>query len=56
MANEATVTIPLEEYIDLRRRADENLYLAERLGQFEQRLWNMETKVLDLEMVVRDGK
>ena len=56
MANEATVTISLEEYIELRRRADENFYLADRLGQFEQRLWNCEKKVLDLEGMVRCGK
>ena len=56
MANEATVTIPLEEYIELRRRADENLYLAERLGQFEQKLWNLENKVFDLEGEMKYGK
>ena len=39
MANEATVTISLEEYIELRRKADENLYLATQLGSFENKLW-----------------
>lgn len=55
-ANETMVTIPLEEYIDLRRKADENLYLATQLGSFEQKLWNLENKVLDLEGMVRYGK
>ena len=56
MANETTVTIPLEEYIDLRKKAEENLYLATQLGAFEQKLWNLEGKVLDLERMVRDGQ
>ena len=54
--SETTVTIPLEEYIELRRKADENLYLATQLGAFDQKLWNLESKVLDLERVVQDGK
>lgn len=49
MANEATVTIPLEEYIELRRKADENLYLATELGAFRDRLWNLETRLGDFE-------
>ena len=56
MANEATVTIPLEEYIERRRKADENLYLANQLGRFEDRLFNFEGKLFDLERMVRDGK
>ncbi len=47
MANEATVTIPLEEYIELRRKADENLYLANQLGQMDQRMWNNEKRLID---------
>lgn len=42
MANENMVTIPLDEYIELRRKADENFYIADRLGQFEQRMINLE--------------
>ena len=56
MANETTVTIPLEEYIDLRRKAEENLYLATQLGAFENKLWNLETRVLNLEGRIQDGK
>ena len=56
MANETMVTIPLEEYMDLRRRAEENLYLSTQLGALEQKLWNFENKLFDLERVVRDGK
>jgi hypothetical protein len=46
----------LEEYIELRRKAAENLYLATQLGRFEDRLFNFEGKLLDLERMVRDGK
>lgn len=56
MANEATVTIPLEEYIELRRRADENLYLATQLGNFESKVWQMENRLMDLEVEFREWK
>ena len=56
MANEATVTIPLEEYLELRRKADENLYLATQLGAMDQRMFNLEDRMRDLERLVRDGK
>ena len=56
MANETMVTIPLEEYMDLRRKAEENLYLATQLGQFEQRLNNFDEKLWKLERRIEDGK
>lgn len=63
MANEATVTILLEEYIELRRKAEENLYLATQLGAFESRQWDFDTrlrefgdKLFDLERKLKDGK
>ena len=49
MANENMVTIPLDEYIELRRKADENLYLATQLGAFEQKLFNIEDRLWKLE-------
>ena len=56
MANETTVTIPLEEYLELRRKADENLYLATQLGAMDSRMFNLEDRMRDLERLVRDGK
>ena len=47
-----TVTIPLEEYIELRRKADENLYLATQLGGFENKLWELDRRTCDLERKV----
>ena len=52
MANETTVTIPLEEYIELRRKAEENLYLATQLGNFENKLWEFDSRLRDLERKV----
>ena len=47
-----TVTIPLEEYIELRRKADENFYLTDRLGQLDQRIINCENRMWELERKV----
>ena len=51
-----TVTIPLEEYIELRRKADENLYLATQLGSFENKMWEFENKLNNFEMRLEHGK
>ena len=56
MANETMVTIPLDEYIELRRKADENFYLADRLGQFEQRTMNLENRLWELERKFENGR
>ena len=47
-----TVTIPLEEYIDLRKKAEENLYLATQLGGFENKLWELDRRMCDCERKV----
>lgn len=49
MTNEATVTIPLDEYVELRRKADENLYLATQLGAMDSRMFNLEDRLRDFE-------
>ena len=49
MADMNTVTIPLEEYIELRRKADESVFIATKLGAFEQRLWDYEDRVRRIE-------
>ena len=50
MANENTVTIPLDDYIELRRKADENLYLATRLGAMDSQMNDLERRMVDLEV------
>lgn len=51
-----TVTIPLDEYFDLRQKAESNMFLMQQLGQFEEQLrqlnmdiGNMHTRVCILE-------
>ena len=52
MENEAnTVTIPLDEYFDLRTKAEANIFLTNELGslqgrfnELERRLWELEQK------------
>lgn len=39
------VTIPLDEYIELRRKADEGIFIATELGRLEQRIVNCEEKI-----------
>lgn len=57
MANENTVTIPLDEYIELRRKADENFYLANQLGQMDNRMWEFDNRLRDFERrLVENGK
>ena len=56
MANENMVTIPLEEYIELRRRSEENFYLTDRMGKFEQRQVDFENKLWELERRIENGK
>lgn len=51
--NEAKmVTIPIEEYFDLRMRAEQNIFLSNELGslkselsEINRRLWELECKV-----------
>lgn len=45
MADMNTVTIPLEEYIELRRRADESVFIVTKLGALEDKLWHFEDRL-----------
>ena len=53
-ANENTVTIPLEEYMDLRQKADMNAYLMSELGETRQRLSEFDRRLFDVEERVRE--
>lgn len=46
-----TVTIPLEEYIDLKMRSENNLYLLDRLRQFEDELRFLDNRLREVEKV-----
>ena len=56
MANENTVTIPLDEYFDLRQKAEINSYLMNELGRMEGRFQGIERVVFELENTVRRMK
>lgn len=52
MAELNTVTIPLENYIELRRKADETIYLANQLGEINQRYAELFERICRIEMKV----
>lgn len=47
--SEATITISVEEYMDLRQRADMNGMLMQELGEFRGRLFTLENRLFELE-------
>ena len=53
MATENTVTIPLDEYFDLRQKAEINAFLMNELGRMESRFVSLERMVCDCENEVR---
>ena len=59
MANENTVTIPIEEYFDLRQKAEMNSFLMVELGRMNERLNGLDSQWYRLEEEIRrirDGK
>ena len=52
MAELNTVTIPLEDYIELRRKADETIYLANKLGEMDRRYAELFERICRIEMKV----
>lgn len=53
MANENTVTIPLDEYFDLRTKAEMNGFLMNEIGQMRQMFCDIERRVFDCENAVK---
>lgn len=49
MAEINTVVIPLEEYMELREKANMNGFLMNELGRFEARFQNIDQRLYDLE-------
>lgn len=54
--NVATVTIPIDEYFDLRTRAEQGIYIAERLGMLDRRILELENRCFELEDKMRAWK
>lgn len=49
MAEMNTVVLSLEEYMDLREKANMNGFLMNELGRFEARFQNLDQRLYDLE-------
>ena len=48
-----TITISIDEYFDLREKAQMNMYLMERLGQMDGRIHDLNRRVIELERMER---
>lgn len=51
-----TINIPIDEYFDLRTRAEMNGILMERLGQFEGRFFDLDRRIFELEHKLKGGE
>ena len=51
-----TINIPIDEYFDLRTRAEMNGILMERLGQFEGRFFDLDRRIYELECKLKGGE
>ena len=54
--NVATVTIPIDEYFDLRTRAEQGVYIADKLGSLENRIFELDRRLFELEDKMRTWK
>lgn len=50
-----TITIPIDEYFDLREKAQMNMYLMERLGQMDGQIHDLDRRLIDLECMKGSG-
>ena len=44
-----TITIHVDEYFDLREKAQMNMYLMEKFGQLDHQLFDLNQRVIELE-------
>ena len=51
-----TIDIPIDEYFDLRTRAEMNGILMERLGRFEGRFFDLDRRIYELECKLKGGE
>lgn len=54
--NVATVTITIEEYFDLRTKAEQGIYIANKLGELENRTFELDRRLFELEDKIRKWK
>ena len=51
-----TVNIPVDEYFDLRQKAEINAFLMTQLGELNGRLYDLDRRVYELEVKLKEGK
>ena len=44
-----TITIPVDEYFELREKAQMNVYLMERFGQIDGQFYDLNQRLIELE-------
>ena len=49
-----TISIPIDEYFDLRTKADMNGMLLEKLGLLEGRIWDYDHRIFELEQRLKE--
>ena len=49
MAENATVTISIDEYFDLRSKAEANMFLMTQLGEMQNRIYEIDKRLFELE-------
>ncbi len=49
-----TISIPIDEYFDLRTKAEMNGILLEKLGQLDGRLWDYDRRIFELEQKLKE--
>ena len=52
MSEVATVTITVDEYFDLRSKAEANLFLTTQLGEIGNRVYELDKRLFELETKV----
>lgn len=51
-----TVTITVDEYLDLRQKAEMNCFLMTQLGEMREKIFNIENKMFALDGMLEGGK
>lgn len=55
MDNTNTVTIPIEEYFDLREKANMNTYLLREFSNIESRFTRLDERIWEIERKIDNG-
>lgn len=50
-----TVSIPIDEYFDLRKKAEMNLWLTNELSEIKARHFDLDRRVYELEQKLKGG-